>query len=144
MIHAVIDTNVLVSALLTSKSDAATVQVLEAIMNGQIIPLYNEDIIREYEIVLNRTTFKFSEEKVYYYINAIKEKGIISSRIESDETFPDSDDVVFYEVALSINDAYVVTGNLKHFPQTPIVVTPAQMLEIIIKQKTEAAGGAAL
>jgi len=28
MIHAVIDTNVLVSALLTSKSDTATVQVL--------------------------------------------------------------------------------------------------------------------
>lgn len=45
MIHAVIDTNVLVSALLTSKSDTATVQVLEAIMNGQIIPLYNEEII---------------------------------------------------------------------------------------------------
>ena len=51
MIHAVIDTNVLVSALLTSKSDTATVQVLEAIMNGQIIPLYNEEIISEYEIV---------------------------------------------------------------------------------------------
>ena len=49
MIHAVIDTNVLVSALLTSKSDTATVQVLEAIMNGQIIPLYNEEIISEYE-----------------------------------------------------------------------------------------------
>ena len=50
MIHAVIDTNVLVSALLTSKSDAATVQVLEAIMNGQIIPLYNEEIISEYDL----------------------------------------------------------------------------------------------
>lgn len=59
MIHAVIDTNVLVSALLTSKSDTATVQVLEAIMNGQIIPLYNEEIISEYEIVLNRPTFNF-------------------------------------------------------------------------------------
>ncbi len=60
MIHAVIDTNVLVSALLTSKSDTATVQVLEAIMNGQIIPLYNEEIISEYEIVLNRPTFNFT------------------------------------------------------------------------------------
>ena len=58
MIHAVIDTNVLVSALLTSKSDAATVQVLEAIMNGQIIPLYNEEIISEYEIVLKSRKLK--------------------------------------------------------------------------------------
>lgn len=135
MIHAVIDTNVLVSALLTSKSDAATVQILEAIMNGQIIPLYNEDIISEYEIVLNRPTFRFSEELVYYYINAIKEKGVLALRIESDEIFPDSDDAVFYEVALSVEDAYVITGNLKHFPKTPIVVTPAQMLEIMKSQE---------
>ncbi|MBR4594402.1 MAG: PIN domain-containing protein [Bacteroidaceae bacterium] len=83
MIHAVIDTNVLVSALLTSKSDTATVQVLEAIMNGQIIPLYNEEIISEYEIVLNRPTFNFTESTVYHYINAIKEKGLLSSRNES-------------------------------------------------------------
>ena len=135
MIHAVFDTNVLVSALLTSKSDAATVQVLEAIMNGQIIPLYNEVIISEYEIVLNRPTFRFSEELVYYYINAIKEKGVLALRIESDEVFPDSDDAVFYEVALSVEDAYVITGNLKHFPKTPIVVTPAQMLEIMKSQE---------
>lgn len=138
MIHAVIDTNVLVSALLTSKSDTATVQILEAIMNGQIIPLYNEDIISEYEIVLNRPTFRFSEETVYYYINAIKEKGVLATRIESGEAFPDSDDAVFYEIALSVEDAYVVTGNLKHFPKTPIVVTPAQMLEIIKKTQGNA------
>ena len=138
MIHAVIGTNVLVSALLTSKSDTATVQILEAIMNGQIIPLYNEDIISEYEIVLNRPTFRFSEETVYYYINAIKEKGVLATRIESGEAFPDSDDAVFYEIALSVEDAYVVTGNLKHFPKTPIVVTPAQMLEIIKKTQGNA------
>ena len=131
MIHAVIDTNVLVSALLTSKSDTATVQVLEAIMNGQIIPLYNEEIISEYEIVLNRPTFNFSEEKVNLYINAIIQKGLLTSRIPSDIDFPDADDAVFYEVALSKEDAYVVTGNLKHFPKTPIVVTPAEMIAIL-------------
>lgn len=131
MIHAVIDTNVFVSALLTSKSDTATVQVLEAIMNGQIIPLYNEEIISEYEIVLNRPTFNFSEEKVDRYINAIIQKGLLTSRIPSDMDFPDADDAVFYEVALSKEDAYVVTGNLKHFPRTPIVVTPAEMIAIL-------------
>ena len=131
MIHAVIDTNVLVSALLTSKSNTATVQVVEAIMNGQIIPLYNEEIISEYEIVLNRPTFNFSEEKLDLYINAIIQKGLLASRIPSDIDFPDADDAVFYEVALSKEDAYVVTGNLKHFPKTPIVVTPAEMIEIL-------------
>ena len=43
----------------------------------------------------------------------------------------DADDVVFYEVALSKEDAFLVTGNTKHFPKNPIVVTPAEMLEIL-------------
>lgn len=129
MIHAVIDTNVLVSALLTSKPDAATVQILDAVMNGQIIPVYNEEIISEYEIVLNRQTFGFPEDMVCYYLNAIKEKGILATRILSDEHFPDPDDAVFYEVALSVHNAYVITGNLKHFPNTSIVITPAQLLD---------------
>jgi len=55
-------------------------------------------------------------------------------RTNSHEVFPDPDDAVFYEVALSKEDAYVVTGNTKHFPKTPIVVTPAQMLEILHTQ----------
>ena len=40
-------------------------------------------------------------------------------------------DVVFYEVTLSKEDAYLVTGNIKHFPQKPFVVTPAEMIAII-------------
>ena len=42
--------------------------------------------------------------------------------------------IVFYEVALSKEDAYLVTGNKKHFPQKPIVVTPAEMLEILQRE----------
>jgi len=132
MIHAVIDTNVLVSALLTNKSDASTVQVLEAIMNGQIVPLYNEEIISEYEIVLNRPAFRFTPDKVDHYIRAIRERGLLMSRTTCDFDYPDSDDAVFYEVALSKEDAYLITGNLKHFPKTPMVVTPAEVMGIII------------
>ena len=137
MIYAVIDTNVLVSALLTSKSDTPTVQVIEAFLNGQIIPLYNEEIINEYEIVLNRPVFHFSEEKVNLYISSIRQKGFLASRIPSNFEFPDSDDAVFYEVALSKEDAYVITGNLKHFPKTPIVVTPAEMIAILSEYNTQ-------
>ena len=43
--------------------------------------------------------------------------------------------MVFYEVALSKEDAYLVTGNIKHFPKTPIVVTPAEMIEILLRDK---------
>lgn len=48
MIYAVIDTNVLVSALLASHADSATVMVMNAIISGEIIPMYNEEILNEY------------------------------------------------------------------------------------------------
>ena len=54
-----------------------------------------------------------------------------AERVQSSEHFPDPTDIVFYEVAMSKEDAYLVTGNKKHFPNTPIVVTPAEMMEIL-------------
>jgi putative PIN family toxin of toxin-antitoxin system len=135
MIHAVIDTNVIVSALLTHNIESATVKVVEAFLMDKIIPLYNADIINEYRDVLGRAKFRFTPRIIDYYINAIHEKGISAERISSGEFFPDPDGAVFYEVALSKEDAYLVTGNTKHFPKKPIVVTPAEMLEILESQE---------
>jgi putative PIN family toxin of toxin-antitoxin system len=131
MIYAVIDTNVFVSALFTSNLEAATVKVLNAMLQGKIVPLYNEEIIDEYNDVLNRSKFHFSPDLVNYYLKTIREMGIPTERFHSGEIFPDKDDAVFYEVALSKEDAYLVTGNKKHFPKSPIVVTPAEMITIL-------------
>ena len=131
MIYAVIDTNVFVSALFSKNINVATVKVLDAIFQGKIVPLYNDEIIAEYEEVLHRSKFHFTPSLVNKYLKSICKMGISSERVHSDEVFPDQDDVVFYEVALSKEDAYLVTGNTKHFPNMPIVVTPAEMLEIL-------------
>lgn len=130
-VYAVIDTNVIVSALLSRHSDAATVRVLEAISKVDICPLYNQEIIAEYRAVLGRAKFGFPQDLIKLIIDRIVKIGQDSTRMHSDETFPDSKDVVFYEVALSKEDAYLVTGNTKHFPNTPIVVTPAEMIAIL-------------
>ncbi|MBQ6065096.1 MAG: putative toxin-antitoxin system toxin component, PIN family [Prevotella sp.] len=134
MIYAVIDTNVLVSALFTNNTEAATVKVLEAMLHGRIIPLYNEEIFDEYEDVLNRSKFHFSKMMVGQYLEIIYERGIRCERVVCDDFFPDPKDVVFYEVALSKDDAYLVTGNIKHFPKAPIVVTPAEMMQILERE----------
>lgn len=134
MIYAVIDTNVWVSAMLTHNIQSATFKVMEAMFANQIIPLYNEDIISEYEEVLHRPKFGFSESDIRYFLETMKQVGLHSKRIASSEVFPDPKDVVFYEVALSKEDAFLVTGNTKHFPKTPIVVTPAEMLEILQRE----------
>lgn len=135
MIYAVIDTNVLVSAIFTHNADAATARVIEALMEGKFVPLYNEEIIDEYDIVLHRAKFGFPDWKIKMYLEVFVERGIRTERMESSEFFPDPKDVVFYEVALSKDGAFLVTGNQKHFPKTPIVVTPAEMMEILERNK---------
>ena len=135
MIYAVIDTNVLVSALFTSNVEAATVKVFKALLQKKIIPLYNEEIYDEYVDVLNRPKFHFPSSIVNIYLKVIRELGVKAERThQSIEDFPDLDDIVFYEVAMSKEDAYLVTGNTKHFPKSPIVVTPAEMMQIILDQ----------
>lgn len=57
--------------------------------------------------------------------------SIDSSRFPYDGTMPDEDDRVFYEVCLSKEDSFLVTGNLKHFPKEPQVITAAEMMEIL-------------
>ena len=131
MIHAVIDTNVLVSAFITKRLDSATSIVWAAVLNGYIIPMYSEEIIDEYTDVLHRKKFNIPEQLIKDAINHIMENGVRGERVLSDDFFPDPKDVVFYEVAISKDDAYLVTGNTKHFPKKPIVVTPSEMLEIL-------------
>lgn len=134
-VYAVIDTNVIVSSILSSHSDSATVLVRDNILDRKLIPLFNEEILAEYKDVLNRPKFKFPSSLVKAVLDAITSIGLYMDRTESGELFPDPKDAVFYEVALSKEDSYLVTGNIKHFPKSPIVVTPAEMLEILFRSK---------
>ncbi len=132
--YAVIDTNVLVSALLASlkSKDTPPVQILDYILDGVIVPVYNDEIIAEYTEVLNRAKFAFPDDAVTNIITAFLSIGIESERIYAqDAACKDPDDAVFYEIALSVQNSYLVTGNIKHFPASPAIVTPARMIEII-------------
>ena len=131
MIYVVIDTNVLVSALITKNPEAATAKVVRLLLEQEFIPLYDADIIAEYEDVLHRSKFSILKETADALISFIIENGIDSSRVDFAESMPDEDDRVFYEVSLSQVDSFLVTGNLKHYPTSPRVITPAQFLEII-------------
>ena len=131
MIYAVIDTNVLVSALITKNPEASTAKVVRLLLEQEFVPLYDADIIAEYEDVLHRSKFPILKETADVLISFIIENGIESSRVDFEESMPDADDRVFYEVSLSQDDSFLVTGNLKHYPTSTRVITPAQFLEII-------------
>jgi len=135
MIYAVIDTNVLVAAALTRNSESATVRVVDGLFLQEYTILYDDDIICEYREVLSRKKFSIREEDINNLIAFITNKGISSTRFAYEQPMLDEKDRVFYEVALSHDDSYLVTGNLKHFPNEPRVVTPAEMADILNSQK---------
>ena len=134
MIYVVIDTNVFVSALMTQNPNSATTKVVDHLAKGDITPLYNNEILTEYQAVLSRERFHIGATRISALMNFIRKKGVAAERTSVDTLFIDESDRVFYEVALSEEDSFLVTGNLKHFPAEPRVVTPAEMIEILEKE----------
>lgn len=129
----VIDTNVIVSALLSKHPDASTVQVIEALLDNQFTPIYNDEILSEYNDVLHRKKFHFPESTIQALLQYFIKYGIYTNRLTTDETLPDPKDLVFYEVCMAKReeDSMLVTGNMKHFPNKPFIVTPNELLDII-------------
>lgn len=119
----VIDTNVLVYALLSSNEDSATVRILAMVFAGLVIPVLTDDIFREYGEVLRRRKFNFPEDSVSELLEEIKKRSIPVNPAVSDLKLPDDKDRPFLDALLSEDDAILVTGNLKHFPQHEQIMT---------------------
>lgn len=101
-------------------------------MQERIVPLYNDEILEEYKSVLSRPKFNLNLSLIETIIKAIITDGLNIDRTPAaDIEFPDPKDIVFYEVALSVEDSYLITGNIRHFPVKPFVVTPAEMVRIL-------------
>ena len=126
--YVVVDTNVLVSALITRNESSPTVKILRYISENKIIPVYSEEIIKEYNEVLHRAKFKLPDEIIVRLLN-----DIVSNVIEVKEEMPDPKDIVFYAVTLSASDkeSVLVTGNGKHFPSKPFILTPLELVQIL-------------
>ena len=133
--YAVIDTNVVVSSILSHNSNPGL--IIDYVVAGNIIPLLNQEIINEYINVLTRNKFNFDDITIQETIDVIKKNAIFLKREETIEDFVDKDDIVFFEIVMSARttmDAYLVTGNMKHYPVRSYIVTPREMIDIIEKE----------
>lgn len=129
---AVIDTNVIVSALISKNIDSSPGKVFRAIVQERIVPLYNDEILAEYRCVLSRPKFHLAPALIETVLKAIIVDGLSLDRVPATGIdFPDPKDIVFYEIAISKENAYLVTGNIKHFPVRSFIVSPAEMVEIL-------------
>lgn len=135
MVYAVIDTNIFVSSFITNNPSASTRRVVNVLFDRKITPLYNNEILKEYDEVLHRPKFKLKEKDIVGLLSYIKKYGKDANRLPFESDMPDESDRVFYEVSLSEESSFLVTGNLKHFPRTPKVVTAAQLMDIIEREE---------
>lgn len=131
MQNVVIDTNVIVSAFLSSHEDAATVLVLNKLYKGRITLYYSEEVLKEYKDVLNREKFKFDKKEINRFIDFVLEKGKNIKPEKMSEELIDKKDLPFYEIVMdkSMQGSKLITGNLKHFPIKPFIMTPAEFIE---------------
>lgn len=128
----VLDTNVLLSGLLTPSGSPGSIVRLNTA--GAVRICYDARILVEYRQVLLRPTFPFTEVQVDSLLNQLQADGDLVAAFPLVERLPDPDDEIFLEVALSGNAHCLVTGNLKHYPQRRRqgvrVVSPREFLDL--------------
>ena len=135
--YAVIDTNVLVSALLKEFSNPW--KVLQFVRIGKIIPLYNKEMLIEYgEVLRRKEKYDFPEEEIQEVINLLITTGMQFNGSQVDELFTDGDDIKFCSVAITAINyispySKLVTGNKRDFPIKEFIVSADEMVEIVEK-----------
>jgi uncharacterized protein len=130
MIRVVLDTNIVVSALLQPIGPPA--QILTRALSGSIQLCISGSVYAEYEEVIRRPRFQRSEETISGTLQAIREKGVWVRPTERVAVCADPDDDIFLECAVAAKADYLVTGNLKHFPVSwadSRIVTPRWLLD---------------
>ena len=123
----VLDTNIIISNAISNKGNPA--KIMNLVSDKKLIICYNAEILAEYAEVLSREKFNFSPVKQKYPIDKIKEIGLLIEPAVSDIELPDESDRIFYDTAKAAG-AYLITGNLKHYPEESHILLPAQFIEL--------------
>jgi putative PIN family toxin of toxin-antitoxin system len=123
----VLDTNVIVSALINPNGIPG--KILALVLNGKIKLLYDNRIIFEYIDVLSRKDFGFNGEIIHDLIDYFRNDGEFINSEYSNIEFVDDTDKKFYEVFRFGEAEYLITGNIRHFPQENGIITPKEFIE---------------
>lgn len=126
----VIDTNVFISSRISALGNPA--KIMKLVTDEKIILCCSSDILAEYKRVLAYEKFNFSLESQKSAMKIIENIAEIIEPTISEIPLPDESDRVFYDLAKEI-DAYLITGNLKHYPDEPHILTPTQFMEMFEK-----------
>ena len=125
MKRVVIDTNILVSSILSPQGSPA--RIMELISDGEMQLVYSPAILDEYKRVLAYDKLDIEHTTQTRAINEVTRLGILTEPVASDTPMPDEDDRVFYDAAKS-SGATLVTGNTKHYSSEAFIMSPTGFL----------------
>ena len=110
----VLDTNILVSALLSPFGPPA--RVLDMVLSGDIRAAYDDRLMAEYREVLARPKFSFAPQDVATVLAYLEADGERVTARPLPCELPDPDDLPFLEVATQA-EAVLIIGNTAHYPE---------------------------
>jgi len=128
----VMDTNVLVSGLLTPFGVCGS--IVRLLTSGDIILCVDARILFEYEDVLRRPRFKIDHNMIDMVMEYIGATAEVHNAAPLQHSLPDPDDHPFLEVAIAAHADALIIGNIKHFPVDARhgirVMTPREFLNL--------------
>jgi putative PIN family toxin of toxin-antitoxin system len=130
-VKVVLDTNVLVSGLLTP--NGAPAKIIDLVLRGELLSCYDDRLIAEYRAVLSRDRFGFESHSIEALLSHIMSMGHKVTCSTLPVELPDPNDVFLLEIAHASQAEALVTGNLRDFPQAQRhgvrVLQPADFLK---------------
>lgn len=126
----VVDTNVVVSALLSPRG--APGRVLDLVLGRALDLAVDDRILAEYRAVLTRPRFGFDAADVEALMTFLVATAVPAFARPLSTRLPDEADEAFPEVAIAARADALVTGNLRHYPVADragvLVMSPAEFI----------------
>jgi len=129
----VLDTNVLVSGLISAKGPPG--RVIDAVLARRLQIAFDDRILQEYKAVLARPKFQFKPADVTAFWEILPFQCHLVAMPVEDLQASDPDETKFLEVATATESKTLVTGNARHYPEKSrgevIILTPAEAFDCI-------------
>jgi putative PIN family toxin of toxin-antitoxin system len=132
MMKVVLDTNVVVSAFLAPQGKPAA--ILQLVLRHDFDICMNTAILNEYEQVLSRAKFagRIHQKDIRRFFEILYNIGVNIISLPSTINMPDESDRKFYDAAKTAG-AYLITGNVKHYPEESFILSPVNFINLLNK-----------
>ena len=127
----VFDTNVFVSYLLPPAGRLGAMKLaVKRVFDDKAIPVFSDEIMREYVDVLGRPKFHFPRDVVYTLLSLVRYKGVCIEPLTTHVHFTDASDKPFYDTAVTAG-CWLVTGNKRHYPNESFIMSPREYIDLV-------------